>query len=133
MARILDRRTFLRLASGAVALGASGPGARAQGANDRLVVGVMGTSRSNSGRNPGRGRSWATRKHGPTGAANTDPAGSRRSDGEVARYFRIFPLPPQDGHVFFPWQEGQRGRVAPPSQRMQGPPRTHRPPTISTV
>src|SRR5262245_13006094 len=48
----MNRRTFLGVAAGAVALGAAG-------ANDRIVVGVMGTSRSNSGRNPGRGATLA--------------------------------------------------------------------------
>ena len=56
----INRRRFMGLAAGAAAgLAVSGPGARAQGANDRLVVAVMGTSRSNSGKNPGRGSSLA--------------------------------------------------------------------------
>src|SRR6185436_446545 len=48
----MNRREFLRTAAGAVALGATG-------ANDRIVVGVMGVSRSNSGKNPGRGSTLA--------------------------------------------------------------------------
>src|SRR5689334_3706769 len=55
---MLDRRQFLGLAAGGAALAAS-PAARALGANDRIVVGVMGCSRSNSGRNPGRGSTLA--------------------------------------------------------------------------
>ena len=50
----MNRRTFLGLTAGA---GAMAVGPRAWGANDRIVVAVMGTSRSNSGRNPGRGAS----------------------------------------------------------------------------
>ncbi len=51
----MDRRTFL---GSAAALGLA-PSLRAQGANEKLVVGVMGCSRSNSGKNPGRGASLA--------------------------------------------------------------------------
>jgi predicted dehydrogenase len=48
----MNRREFLGTAAGALALGAAG-------ANDRIVVGVMGVSRSNSGRSPGRGSTLA--------------------------------------------------------------------------
>src|SRR5688572_20135185 len=54
----MKRRDFLGLAAGGLAWTASGA-ARAAGANDRLVVGVMGTSRSNSGKSPGRGAALA--------------------------------------------------------------------------
>jgi len=48
----MNRREFLGTAAGALALGATG-------ANDRIVVGVMGVSRSNSGKSPGRGSTLA--------------------------------------------------------------------------
>jgi predicted dehydrogenase len=53
---MIHRRTFLGLAAGGAALAVS---PRAYGANERLIVGVMGCSRSNSGRNPGRGSTLA--------------------------------------------------------------------------
>ncbi|HVE43212.1 MAG TPA: Gfo/Idh/MocA family oxidoreductase [Planctomycetota bacterium] len=56
---MLDRRTFLGMAAGGAALAAAPASARPQGANERIVVGVMGCSRSNSGRNPGRGSTLA--------------------------------------------------------------------------
>src|SRR6185503_17416260 len=61
---MIDRRRFLGLAAGglpAVALAKAGSpaSARAHGANDRIVVGVMGCSRSNNGKNPGRGSALA--------------------------------------------------------------------------
>jgi predicted dehydrogenase len=56
---MIDRRTFLgRTAAAGLALGVA-PSLRAQGANEKIVVGVMGCSRSNSGKNPGRGSSLA--------------------------------------------------------------------------
>jgi predicted dehydrogenase len=61
----MNRRSFLGLAAGA---GAMAAGARAYGANDRIVVAVMGTSRSNSGRNPGRGATLAIGMAGLPGA-----------------------------------------------------------------
>ncbi len=61
----MHRRTFLSLAAGA---GAMAAGARAYGANDRIVVAVMGASRSNSGRNPGRGATLAIGMAGLPGA-----------------------------------------------------------------
>src|SRR5688500_3418475 len=56
---MLDRRQFLGLAAGSAALAVAPPTARAQGANDRIVVGIMGCSRSNNGKNPGRGSTLA--------------------------------------------------------------------------
>ena len=61
----MNRRDFLGLAAGA---GVMAAGARAYGANDRIVVAVMGTSRSNSGRNPGRGATLAIGMAGLPGA-----------------------------------------------------------------
>jgi len=65
---MLDRRSFLGLAAGGAALAASPASARPQGANERIVVGVMGCSRSNSGRNPGRGSTLAIGMAGLPGA-----------------------------------------------------------------
>ncbi|MGB2824301.1 MAG: Gfo/Idh/MocA family oxidoreductase [Phycisphaerae bacterium] len=59
----IDRRGFLKggaaLAAGLSALPAAQAALAAAGANRKIVVGVMGTSRSNERRNPGRGASLA--------------------------------------------------------------------------
>jgi predicted dehydrogenase len=55
----IDRRTFLGQATAAGLAMGLGPSLRAHGANEKIVVGVMGCSRSNSGKNPGRGSSLA--------------------------------------------------------------------------
>jgi predicted dehydrogenase len=52
---MMTRRAFLGCSAGLPALASP----RAWGANERLRVAVMGTSRSNSGRNPGRGAELA--------------------------------------------------------------------------
>ena len=61
----IDRRAFLGMAAGSgVAAALGGPAALARGANDKIVLGIMGVSRSNYGRaatmkNRGRGAQLA--------------------------------------------------------------------------
>ena len=55
----MDRRRFLGIAASAGVVAALGGPARARGANEKVVVGVMGTSRIGSGKSTGRGSSLA--------------------------------------------------------------------------